>query len=65
MVKSKRRSGMQRRRNRNINTRKAYNHNNDKRGGSKDNPASPKKSPSPPTDYDDAELFPDDGSQRL
>ena len=60
MIKSKRQQRVNR--NRNINTRKAYNH---KRGGSKDNPASPKKSPSPQTDYDDAELFPDDGSKDL
>jgi len=52
MVKTKRRSGRRRRRNKNINTRK---------GGSKDNPASsPKKSLSPQTEYDDAELFRDD-----
>jgi DNA-binding beta-propeller fold protein YncE len=63
MIKSKRQQRVNR--NRNINTRKAYNHNNHKRGGSKDKPASPKKSPSPQTDYDDAELFPDDGSKDL
>lgn len=43
--------GKKRHMNRNTNTRRAYN-----RGGSNGNPASPKKSPSPPTDYDDAEL---------
>jgi DNA-binding beta-propeller fold protein YncE len=60
MIKSKKQRRVKR--NRNINTRKAYNHN---RGGSKDKPASPKKSPSPQTDYDDAELFSHDGSQDL
>lgn len=50
MVKSKR-SGRRRRGNKNISTRS---------GGSKDNSASsPKKSLSPQTDYDDAELFSD------
>jgi DNA-binding beta-propeller fold protein YncE len=52
MIKSKKQRRVNR--NRNRNTRKAYNHN---RGGSKDNPASPKKSPSPQTEYDDAELL--------
>lgn len=61
MIKSKKQRRVNR--NRNINTRKEYKHN---RGGSKDNPASPKKSPSPQTEYDDAELLlPDDGSQAL
>lgn len=57
MIKSKR-SGKQRRGNKNINTRKAHNHNNHNRGGSNEKSlSSPKKSLSPPTDYDDAELL--------
>lgn len=58
MIKSKKRSGKKHGCNRK--TRRSYNH-----GGSKGNPASPKKSPSPQTEYDDAELVGDDGSQAL
>lgn len=60
MIKSKKRSGKNHGCNRK--TRRSYNH-----GGSKDEPASPKKSPSPPTDYDDAELLldGDDGTKAL
>lgn len=54
MIKSKR----QRRGNKNINTRKVHNRNNHNRGGSNEKSlSSPKKSLSPPTDYDDAELL--------